>query len=142
MVATTFSDVRGNWSFDTAVGLEPFTEYLVRFTVGAEVSVGDLSSFELVPTIEGAPDTRTDLDSDLPTPEEPGLPFEIEVVTGAPGASDHTIDAGFAPIGELDLEVVDTEDRPGPPWRTLGLLFAGLVVGGGVLLLVLRRFIW
>ncbi len=142
VVATTFSDVRGNWSFDTSVGLEPLTEYLVRFTVGAEVSVGDVSSFELVPTIAGAPNTRADLDSDLPTPEEPGLPFEIEVVTGPAGASDHTIDAGFAPIGELDLEVPDDDDRPGPPWRTLGLLFVGLAVGGAVLLVILRRFVW
>jgi len=142
-IATKLTDESGHWSFSSDDGLEPLTDYLIRFTVGGGVRVGELPSFELVPTVFRAPSVRSDLDSDLPAPAENGLPLELRYTTGEPGANDRSIDAGFAPIGSVEsATALANESRPGPPWTILGILFGGAVLLLAIFVLVLKKFVW
>ncbi|MEL6893055.1 MAG: SdrD B-like domain-containing protein [Actinomycetota bacterium] len=143
-IATTLSDIAGRWSFTTADGLEPFTDYVLRFRVGSNVRIDDSRSFELVPTFFRVDGVRRDLDSDLVMPESNGLPLEMPVRTGAAGESDHSLDAGFARIGDVQGLTPDdlANGRAGPPWGILGILFGGFMLFAIIFVFVLRKFVW
>ncbi|MEM1332424.1 MAG: SdrD B-like domain-containing protein [Actinomycetota bacterium] len=149
VIASTVTDLDGRWAFGTADGLQPFGAYVLRFTVGERVRTSGIDgpepgTFELVPTLARAVEARADLDSDLPMLTEPGGELRLAFRTGAPGESDRTIDAGFAALSDLllvDDTLPDTE-RPGPPWRILGILVASIAVVGAVGVAQLRRFVW
>ncbi|MBK7869455.1 MAG: DUF11 domain-containing protein [Saprospiraceae bacterium] len=125
LVATTTTDAKGEYYFDTDDGLLPNTQYYIVFGQG-QVSNGAIQlngdDYMLTQSNTGAganPDINDSdpgaaLSSGLPGSIPNGLPY-ISYTTGDLGENDHSLDAGFF-ITEFDLALtkVLSAGTPGP----------------------------
>lgn len=141
-VAETFTRDHGNFYFGTIDGLAPLTAYRLVFSLDTAPNLDDIAPgllpTQLVPTsADNVEDDRIDSDA---MRSEAGEVF-VDITTGAPGANDHTIGAGY--IIDRDASQsndFDDEDRVGPPSvETFLTIGGGLLVVGFIGSTILRR---
>jgi len=101
VVATTTTDANGEYYFDSGDGVDANTDYVIDFDVSTNVTPlpGGFTNADLADTFADETTTGDDSDSDV-------VNGEIAVTTGDPGASDHTLDAGFVLPYDMALEKI------------------------------------
>ncbi|HWL45507.1 MAG TPA: SdrD B-like domain-containing protein [Ilumatobacter sp.] len=133
LVATTETDVNGEYYFHTDDGLLPDTDYQIRLDREADyLPGGPLAGYS--PTVADA-GSDEDIDSEgVPAADDSGLPPYVvmaDITTPDEGINDHSIDFGFVPalvsIGnyvwvDTDRDGVQDAGEPPVPGATVRLL--------------------